>query len=260
MNTTRNAPDGGMWSRASAIVGGLLLVGLGVFLLAVNTFGYVLPFDFSQIGWPIFVIAPGVALLTVGLVASGEAGQGLAVAGGIIATIGGILAYDTYTSHWTSWAYTWTLIAPTAVGASLLLWGLVHRRGHIVRQGLSGLGIGLILFVIGFAFFEGVLNLGGGRGLAPLGRQALPVALIVAGALVILSRLWPRSRTRERAWSEWGPAAYAAPSPGPTPQGYPAEPAPPVLAAQDAPPPRSSAASEPSDTTTSTPTSPPATS
>ena len=201
-----------MWSRASGIVLGLLLVGVGAVLLAVNTFGMELPFDFGRIGWPVFVIAPGFALLLVGLLTSGEAGVGLSVAGGIVTTVGLILSYQYSTDHWSSWAYAWALIAPTAVGIAMFLWGLFHRRGDLVRQGLSGFGVGVVLFIVGFAFFEGVLGIGDDRGLAPLGRQALPVALIVAGALIILSRLWPRRRETPPpvAYTEWPP-----PSPAP---------------------------------------------
>lgn len=193
-----------MWSRASAVVGGLLLIGAGALLLAVNSFDLQLPFDFGRIGWPVFVIAPGVALLIVGLVGRGEAGVGLSVAGGIVTTVGLILAYQSATDHWSSWAYAWALIAPTSVGLSMLLWGTFHRSASVARQGLSGLGVGLVLFIVGFAFFEGVLNLGGTRGLAPLGRQALPLALIGAGVLVIVSRLWPRSRTAPPMSGGWG--------------------------------------------------------
>ena len=180
------------WSRASAIVAGLLLIGAGAVLLAVNTFGMRLPFDLGTLGWPVFIIVPGVVVLVIGLLNGGEPGVGLAITGGILSTIGLILAYQSATDHWASWAYAWALIAPTSVGLSMFLWGVLHRRGAVVNQGLGGLGVGIVLFLVGFAFFEGVLNIGGDRGLAPLGRQALPVALIAAGVLVILSRLWPR--------------------------------------------------------------------
>ena len=198
-----------MWSRTSGIVVGLLLIGAGAVLLAVNTFNMVLPFDLGRVGWPVFVIAPGLALLVIGLITAGEAGTGLAVAGGIVTTVGSILAYQFSTDHWTSWAYAWALIAPTSVGAAMLLWGIFHGRGDLVRQGLSGLGVGLVIFIIGFAFFEGVLHLGGERGLAPLGRQALPIALIAAGVLVVLSRLWPRRRPQRAPYTEWPPQSGA---------------------------------------------------
>ena len=231
-----------MWSRASAVVGGLLLIGAGVLLLAVNTFNMQLPFDFGRIGWPVFVIAPGVALLIVGLIGSGEAGVGLAVAGGIDTTVGSILAYQYSTDHWVSWAYAWALIAPTSVGASMLLWGTLHRSGSMARQGLSGLGVGLVLFIVGFAFFEGVLNLGGTRGLAPLGRQALPVALIGAGVLVIVTRLWPRPRPAAPMFAGWGSPM------GDAPQQPPWAPA----GGMPSPSSESPSSDSPSDTTTTT--------
>ena len=214
-------PESGVWSRASAIVLGMLLIGVGVVLLAAQMLGMELPFDFGRIGWPVFVIAPGVALLIVGLLTRGEAGVGLTVAGGIVATVGLILAYQSSTEHWSSWAYAWALIAPTSVGLSMFIWGLFHRRGSLLRQGISGVAVGLALFVLGFAFLEGVLGIGGDRGLAPLGRQALPIALIAAGALILVSRLWPRRREPMPpvAYTEWPP-----PSPGPwsTPGSPPA--------------------------------------
>lgn len=97
----------------------------------------------------------------------------------------------------------------------MLLWGILHRRGGMARDGLGALTVGLIMFLVGFAFFEGILDIGDGRGFAALGRQALPVLLIAAGVLLILTRLWPRPR-REWAgtWQSWGqaPAAGAPPT------------------------------------------------
>ena len=215
----RGVHDAGIWSRTSGIVVGLLLIGAGALLLAVNTFNMALPFDLGRVGWPVFVIAPGLALLVIGLITSGEAGTGLAVAGGIVTTVGLILAYQYSTNHWTSWAYAWALIAPTSVGASMFLWGIFHGRGDVVRQGVSALGVGLVLFIVGFAFFEGVLHLGGERGLAPLGRQALPIALIAAGVLVVLTRLWPRRGPERVAYTEWPPQSGAPWSSGPTSAG-----------------------------------------
>lgn len=202
----------GGWSRGSTIVLGLLLIAAGIVFLAMQYLNLQLPFDLGSVGWPIFVLAPGVVLLLIGLLLPGAPGAGLSVAGTIVTMIGLLLAYQSSTSHWTSWAYAWALVAPSAVGLGMLLWGVLHLSRDAVRSGLATLGVGLVLFLVGFGFFEGVLNLGGQRGFAPLGRQALPLALIVAGVALIATRLVPRRR------DEWA-AAPGATGRDPVPPG-----------------------------------------
>jgi hypothetical protein len=227
--------------RAALVFGGLLIIG-GVALLAAQLYGYDLRIDIDRIGWPAFVIVPGLLMLITGLVLSDEPGVGLSIAGGIITTVGLILGYQLLSDHFASWAYAWALVAPTSVGLSMMLWGGLHLRGGMFRSGLVSLGVGLVLFLVLFAFFEGVLNIGRERGLAAYGRQALPFALIVAGALVLLGRLWPSRRRRrwEAAWQQgdwqaggWpaGPpptapeaAAPLAPEPAEPPLDRPVEP------------------------------------
>jgi hypothetical protein len=180
------------WSRGATVVLGLLLVVVGALLLAVQYLGWALPFDLGQVGWPLWIVIPGAAILLIGLITPEQPGAGLAIGGSIITAVGLLLAYQSATGHYASWAYAWALVAPGAVGLGMILWGLFHLRGRMVRDGLGVLGVGLVLFLCGFAFFEGVLHIGGERGIAPLGRQALPSALIVAGVVLIITRLWPR--------------------------------------------------------------------
>jgi hypothetical protein len=203
------------WSRSAAVAVGLLLVVVGLVFLVVQWSDLRLPFDLSRLGWPLYIIVPGVVLLVAGLLTGAESGVGLATAGGIVTTVGLILAYQESTSHWASWAYAWALVAPGSVGASMLLWAALHGRGGLIRGGLSALAVGLVMFLVGFAFFEGVLSIGGDRGIAPLGRQALPAALILAGVLIIISRLWPSPR------NDWAPAM---PAPGDIPPATPPDP------------------------------------
>lgn len=181
----------------------MLLIGVGLVFLAMQYFGFVLPFDLGAVGWPLFVIAPGFVLLIAGLFLPANPGLGLSIGGAIVTMVGLLLAYQSVTNHFASWAYAWALVAPAGVGAGMLLWGVVHLQRRPIRDGLSALAVGLVIFLIGFAFFEGILSIGGDRGLAPLGRQALPIALILAGVLVILTRLWPRDRggRGHRAWN-----------------------------------------------------------
>jgi hypothetical protein len=57
---------------------GILLVLLGIFFLASEQLNP----DYGQYGWPVFVIAPGVLLLMVGLAVPHEGGLGAAIPGG----------------------------------------------------------------------------------------------------------------------------------------------------------------------------------
>ena len=202
-------------TRATAVAVGLLLIIGGVILLAVQWYGVTLPLDLGHVGWPLFIIAPGVALLLIGLLLPAGPGVGLSVAGGIVTTVGLLLAYQEMTGHWASWAYAWALVAPTSVGVAMLLWATLHRQGDIARGGLAALSVGLVIFIVGFAFFEGVLDIGGQDGLAPLGRQLLPVALIGAGVLLILTRLWPSPR--HPRWDEPPAGAPGGRPAGPVP-------------------------------------------
>jgi hypothetical protein len=186
--------QGSGWSRGATVIVGLLLIIGGATVLAVQYLGWVVPFDLAQIGWPLWIIGPGLAILIIGLVTPEEPGAGLAIAGSIVSVAGLVLAYQAATDHFASWAYAWALVAPGGVGAGMILWGMLHLRGGMVRSGMATLGVGLVLFLVGFAVFEGVLHIGGEHGIAPLGRQALPIALIVAGVVLILTRLWPRRR------------------------------------------------------------------
>lgn len=219
---------GESWSRVSSIAIGVLLIVVGVVFLIVQVSGIELPFDIGRVGWPLWVIASGLALLVVGLFMPAAPGLGLSIAGAIVTTVGLILAYQSSTGHYASWAYAWALAAPASVGAAMLLWGMLHWRRDVIRGGLWALIVGLILFLVGFAFFEGVLNIGADRGLAPLGRQALPIALILAGVLVMATRLWPRRHPRD--WRDWqAPPPISPPPPADAPVSVPAGPADPTM-------------------------------
>jgi hypothetical protein len=177
------------------LLGGVLVVA-GVVLLAAQMAGFDLVADLRRLGWPIFIILPGLVLLVIGLLVGSAPGVGMAVGGSIVTTVGLVLAYQSATGHWTSWTYAWALVGPTAAGAGMVLWSIFHRRADIFRGGLGPLAVGVTLFLIFFAFFEGVLGLGGDRGLATLGRQALPLILIAAGVMVIVVWLFGSGRRR----------------------------------------------------------------
>lgn len=160
-----------------AALGLILIVGGGALLVA-----QLMDVDFGRIGWPFFVIAPGVVLLLAGLASSG--GLGLAIAGSIVTMVGLILFFQNATGLYATWAYAWALTGPFGSGLGIVLHGLVHRRPDTVRDGFWPLMTGLGLFAVGFVFFEGIIGLSGGR--LDLPGWALPAVLILAGVGVLL--------------------------------------------------------------------------
>jgi hypothetical protein len=172
-------------SRRGTILLGLALVLLGGLALA----GRLLNVDLVSLGWPIFVLAPGIVLFAAGVAVGGKAGLGLAIPGGIVSMVGLVLTVQSATGLWSTWAYAWALVAPGGVGLALVLYGLLTRQGDITRGGIPILLTGIGLF-IGFGlFFEGVVNLSGVGGLA---EPLLAGALIVLGIGVVLYGLFRR--------------------------------------------------------------------
>src|SRR5438309_5326442 len=142
--------------RQSTVVGGLLVL-IGAILLA----GQLVRIDIGHYGWPFFVILPGVVILFVALTARGAISEGLAILGSIVTVTGLILLFQDATNHYESWAYAWALVFPGAIGLGMILYGLTARRPGNLRAGTRLVGIALVLFLVGAAFFEGVIGIGG---------------------------------------------------------------------------------------------------
>ena len=167
-------------------------IALGVVLVVVGLFYFLVQVanvDLSSFGWPLFVIIPGVTLLIVGIV---SLGTGAAIPGGILTMVGLILAYQNSTGHWTSWAYAWALVAPGGVGLGLFLQGLRERNANLVRRGRSLMGIAALIFIVGFVFFESILDISGIND-EPVVKAALPALFIIIG-IVLLARSISNSR------------------------------------------------------------------
>jgi hypothetical protein len=161
----------------SGIALGVVLVVVGLFYLVVQLAGI----DLSSFGWPLFVIIPGLTLLIVGFV---SLGTGAAIPGGILTMVGLVLAYQNSTGNWASWVYAWALVAPGGVGVGLFLRGLRERNSGLIKQGRSLMFIAAIIFLVGFVFFESILDLSGMNDL-PVVRAALPALFIVIGILLL---------------------------------------------------------------------------
>jgi hypothetical protein len=165
--------------RGGIVVGGLLIA-VGALFLAGNAAGV----DIGAVGWPLFIIVPGIILFATAFAIGGKAGSGPAVAGAIVTTVGLILAVQAATGLYATWAYAWALVAPTSVGLALVVYGtLVGERG-LVKDGLPTLGVGLALFFGFGVFFEGVIGLSGER-VAGL-KAILPIGLVAIGVILVL--------------------------------------------------------------------------
>lgn len=173
--------------NGAGIALGVVLVVVGLFYLVVQ----VAAVDLSSFGWPLFVIIPGVTLLIVGFL---SLGTGAAIPGGILTMVGLVLAYQNASGHWTSWAYAWALVAPGGVGLGLFLQGLRERNTNLIRQGRSLIFIAALIFMVGFVFFESILDISGIND-EPVVKAALPALFIVIGIL-LLARSISNSRRR----------------------------------------------------------------
>jgi nitrate reductase gamma subunit len=168
--------------RPSVVLGGVLVL-IGAILLV----GQVVRIDVEHYGWPFFVIAPGVAILFLGLMARGVFGEGVAILGSMITVTGLILLYQNATGHFETWAYGWALI-PASIGAGMQLYGWLAHRPRNVEIGTRILGAGLVVFFLGALFFEGVIGIGGHQ----FGRStgvAVGAVIIAMGALLLILNL-----------------------------------------------------------------------
>ena len=176
---------------------GNTLLGIGLVLVgALFLLGQVLHVDVGHYGWPFFIIVPGVGLFLIAVLMAGR-GEGLAITGSIVAVSGLILLFQDLTDDYESWAYAWALVFPGSVGLGLLLYGLLAGRPHLVRPGVRTTVTGLVLFLVGAIFFEGVVGISGrqfGRGTGIV-VSALVIAL---GAALLAANLMSRGRTDSR--------------------------------------------------------------
>jgi hypothetical protein len=190
----------GRWGAATV---GVLLIVLGAAFLVMQQ----LDIKWQNADWPLYVIVPGAILLLAGLAIPHEAGMGLAIPGGMITTVGLLLAYQEHNDAWASWAYVWPLVLPGSVGASLTLFGILHRNRDILEAGLITAAAGLGIFIVFGLFFVDVIGID--RNHQPeILHQGLPYLSILLGLLIVGVNLLPRrsEASRAKTWSDlWKP-------------------------------------------------------
>ncbi|HUY73187.1 MAG TPA: hypothetical protein VMW11_01615 [Candidatus Dormibacteraeota bacterium] len=172
-------------SAGSSMALGIVLVVVGLFALGVVMFGI----DLTQYGWPLFVIIPGITLLVVGFVGVGASAS---IPGGIITMLGLVLAYQSSTGDWPSWAFAWALIVPGGLGLGMYLQALRDRDTVSLKRGRTLMFVGVMIFMIGFVLFESILGISN-TDYGWFGKAALPLLLIVIG-IILLARSVQRSR------------------------------------------------------------------
>ncbi|MEW5988293.1 MAG: hypothetical protein AB1791_16815 [Chloroflexota bacterium] len=139
-----------MMQKRGSIIGGLILIGLGLFFLALQMIpGLAVGVRMDQL-WPLIVVGVGGCFLLGAFLGA----PGLAIPGSIVGGIGGLLYYQNLTGDWDSWAYAWALILGF-VGVGIMI---MHTLDGHVRQGIGAGGrlilISLTLFAV-FGFFLG---------------------------------------------------------------------------------------------------------
>jgi hypothetical protein len=172
-----------------SLVLGLLLELVGIAYLV----GQYVPRPFIQVdvghyGWPLFVMVPGLVLMVVG--ATNRGASGLCIPGAIIIVTGLVLAIQNTFDLYATWAYAWALVAPGGVGIGLWVQGLVTGNPGLRAAGIRAMGTGLAIFLVGAAFFEGVIHISG-REFGPVGQLILPALLIVVGLWLLIRRGLP---------------------------------------------------------------------
>lgn len=169
----------------SLVLGGGLMIA-GLVALAMTLGGLDPSRWLGGSGWTLFVIVPGVLLLSAGLLTDRPAAEGLAIAGSIVTTIGVLLLAMDQTGRYDAWAYAWAVI-PLAAGAGVVLHGLRTGDRSAVAAGLRLGGIALVLLVGGAWFFETVFRTG--EPPFDLG-EGWPILLVAIGAVVVLLGLF----------------------------------------------------------------------
>jgi hypothetical protein len=156
----------------------IVLIGLGVWFLAVEMFPAVKAIAYAKNFWPLPIIAAGALLALAGLVTWTP---GLMTPACVVGGIGGILYWQNATGAWASWAYIWALI-PGFVGVGVVLGGVMQRSRREITGGLWTIMVSMVLLAIFGSFL-------GGEMLA----RYWPILLILAGAAMLARGLFKKS-------------------------------------------------------------------
>ena len=138
-----------------------LLLGLAILVGGLFVVDAMLGINLGTTFWPLRIIVPGLALFILTLSLDEKLGVALSIVSAITTMTGLILLLHLMTGYWATWAYSWALIYPTAVGLGMLAYGVVKTKPKVSRTGWNITKIGLALLLVFAVFFEFILGLGG---------------------------------------------------------------------------------------------------
>ena len=164
---------------------GVILILLGAWFLLDKTMPAFHSIFSKYSEFPLNMVLIGAGILIVGLVLGQPS---LSVPAAIVAGIGGIFYYQSFTNNYQSWSYMWALI-PGFVGVGSILAGLLgDNTAHNLKRGLNMMVISAILFLV-FSSFLG--------GWKVLGNYGPAILLILLGLWVLGSGLYRSFRKKE---------------------------------------------------------------
>jgi len=159
-------------NQSARIVGGILVILLGLYLLLIQFYPDLKIFE--SFTWPMLMIGGGILMLFLGLLGGNP---GMAVPAAVVSGIGLILYYQNETGDWASWSYMWALI-PGFAGVGGIVAGLLGDRPRkSILDGITLIIISGIMFLIFGSFFGGLDLLG----------DYWPVLLILLGFWILIS-------------------------------------------------------------------------
>ncbi len=185
--TTAQKPEEKQSIFHGPVMFGVCLLLVGIVLLVGELFN----FPFSSVMWTFIFIIPGGILFLSANSSQDSHAEGLAILGSMMMALGFIFLLQSALNMWASWAYAWTLLAPTSIGIAQVIFGRQHDRDALVKNGNRLIEIGLTMFFIFFVFFELLLNISG-KNLIPAGLPTFPITLVVLGLFIVVRSILRR--------------------------------------------------------------------
>jgi hypothetical protein len=174
-------------NRNSAL--GLLLVALGFLLFAGQNFQTFFSnlFENWNLPYTVYIVVPGIVLIVVGMIGKRTLTL-ITILGSITLVSGLLLAFQDATEGYQTWAYVWALVFPGSLGLGLALQSIVTEDEQQRTTGLRMLGVALLITLVGWSFFEGIVHLSGYQQTNALANAVGPLLLVALGGWILLRR------------------------------------------------------------------------